>query len=59
MKSLLIILFIPLILISLAIYRPLHERIVVIMEKYGREDVIKVLLMGGFTGLIKLMIQRI
>ena len=57
-KFLMFLFFIPLNLIIFVLSRPLNERIIKLMEKYGREDVVKVLLMSGFTGLINLLLKK-
>lgn len=54
--KLFIIIFLPfLILITFAISRPLNNRIEEVMNKYGREDIVKILLMSGFMGLIRIL----
>ncbi|MHA1231060.1 MAG: hypothetical protein ACTSRP_06545 [Candidatus Helarchaeota archaeon] len=56
LKLLILIFIIPISLGIVAISKPLQLRITQIMEKFGREDVVKVLLMSGFTGLLKLLL---
>ncbi|MHA1310575.1 MAG: hypothetical protein ACTSWR_04770 [Candidatus Helarchaeota archaeon] len=56
---LLILFFYPTIFIgSFALSRLMNLRIIQLMKKYGREDVIKVLLMSGFSGFIRLLFSN-
>jgi ABC-type bacteriocin/lantibiotic exporter with double-glycine peptidase domain len=54
--KLLMILFLPvLVLMTFVISRPLNNRVEEVMNKYGREDIVKILLMSGLTGLIRIL----
>ncbi|MHA1268407.1 MAG: hypothetical protein ACTSPY_01350 [Candidatus Helarchaeota archaeon] len=57
-KIVLMFFIIPIIMGAISLSKPLNRRITQTMEKYGREDVVKTLLMSGFFGLINLLINK-